>query len=92
MNCEMGFCAKFKRQMRIVTGSKLGKVSQITLQPYEYMDIDLKTGRFFVKNIFTDSKMKLVDASSEVHFMDEKRIPQFLDLVKRSEGAVVLKK
>lgn len=92
MNNELGFCVKFRNQSRIVTGSRLGKTTYITLQPYEYIDIDLKTGRFFVKNIFTNSKMKLTDPNSEVHFMETRRIPQLIELSKRSEGAVVLEK
>lgn len=90
--CENDMCVKFRVQTRVLLSSRSGKQTYITVQPYEFIDIDLKTGKFFVKNKFTGSKMKLIDPNSDIHIMDANRIPVFVEMAKRSEGALVWNK
>lgn len=92
MESEFGTLIKFRSQRRIALSSKAGKTTEITIQPYEYIDIDKNTGKFFVKNHFTNSKIKLLDPNSELHVMDLKRVGLLIDLAKRSEGATFIEK
>lgn len=85
MSCENGLCIKFKTKTQITLSSRQGKPHVITIQPYEFIDIDVKTGRFFVKNKFTNSKMKLVDANDETHYMDLSRVKNFISSSRESK-------
>lgn len=85
MTCENGLSVGFKSKTNVTIGVKNGRPHVITIQPSEYIDIDVKSGKFFVKNKFTDSKMKLVSPDTDQHSMDTLRIKPFLSMVDRAD-------
>lgn len=86
LNCEKGLCISFKKPKGIVVGTNNGKPIAFTLNPQDYIDLDVNSGEFFVVNKFTGAKMKMIKADSELHFFEKRRIPSFIKASKSSDG------
>lgn len=84
-----GFCVRFKEKQSVTIQNKNGKKVSVHMSPHEYIDIDILSGKFFVKNKFTGSKMKMIDPSTDVHQMDMKLVRGFIESVKSNDKAVV---
>jgi len=73
----------FKEKTAIPVGLHKGKIKHISIPPHEYIDLDKKTGMFYVKNVFTNGKIKYTSSDSEENFMSLNYVRIMLEKYKK---------